>query len=89
MNKYKTVKDLPAIDLSEEIPALKERFLSEISLKKEAIKWVKKAKEIENGCTEIQNWQGVSYHAGFQKALKVFHNITEEDLKQKEEVKEE
>lgn len=50
-------------------------------IKQEVIKWIKKAKELEYGCVEIQNWQGASYHAGFSKALKIFNNITVEDLK--------
>ena len=53
----------------------------EYKLKQEAIKWIKIAKQIEEGCNKIKNWQGVSYHAGYSKALMVFNNITEEDLK--------
>ncbi len=69
----KTLKDMDTIDLSDDIPELaRDRFVSSIQLKQEAIKWVKVARKSmdENKSAGI----GVV-------VFKNFFNITEEDLK--------
>ena len=66
--KLKTLEDLDAIDLSDEIPELaRDRFISSIQLKNEAIKWVKEFEEAGELMTTYD--------------FKEFHNITSEDLK--------
>jgi len=74
-NELKTLKDLKYIP---EVPNCDSRSKE---IKQEAIKWVKLALKLENMCIDIKDWKSASYHAGFQKAIKLFHDITEEDLK--------
>lgn len=73
----KTLKDIPAVDLSDEIPVLKERFISEISIKAETIKWIKEDIEIIESYIPNNKPPALIILGKWMRRL----NVTEEDLR--------
>ena len=70
MGELKTLKDLP-----------NEPDLTKRRIKKEAIKWVKKARKFEYECVEKEDYRTANFHGGYARGIMNLHNITEEDLK--------
>lgn len=74
MTKLKTIDDLDYMEDGN-------TWIDKEKLKKEAIKWVKKARKFEDECVEREDYRTANFHGGYARGIMNFHNITEEDLK--------